>query len=271
MIADEKNTEPVMFSLYLKHYNEMDEFTLVSSEKFLLKPGNEHQFCWKVPDTQSYPIAFVGLQLEGEKGETGKVYLDYLDWKDEPSVRLNRPLDREVLKSNRGKRPIMWKSEWVDGLDGYEDLTQTDYWPEPYRLIQNVGRGLLIQGTRQCKDYKITARMTPHMCEAGGIGIRVQGMTRYYALLIKKDRTDFIRSHEGKDTILATCKGGWKFGNEYELMLQAFENQFIAWINQEMIFQVEDSENFYTSGAMALISQVGRIGCNYVEIVPAIT
>ena len=54
-------------------------------------------------------------------------------------------------------------------------------------------------------------------------------------------------------------------------MLQAFENQFIAWINQEMIFQVEDSENFYTSGAMALISQVGRIGCNYVKIVPAIT
>ena len=165
----------------------------------------------------------------------------------------------------------MWKSAWVDGKDGYEDMTQTDYWPEPYRLIQNVGRGLLIQGTRQWKDYKITARMTPHMCEAGGIGIRVQGMTRYYALLIKKDRTDFIRSHEGKDTILATCKGGWKFGNEYELMLQAFENQFIAWINQEMIFQVEDSENFYTSGAMALISQVGRIGCNYVEIVPALT
>ena len=78
----------------------MDELNLVSSEKFLLNPGNEHQFCWKVPDTQSYPITFVGLQLEGEKGETGKVYLDYLDWKDEPSVRLNRPLDREVSKSN---------------------------------------------------------------------------------------------------------------------------------------------------------------------------
>ena len=271
LIADEKNKEPVIFSLYLKHYNEMDEFTLVSSEKFLLKPGNDHQLCWKVPDTQSYPIAFIGLQLEGEKGETGKVYLDYLDWKDEPSVRLNRPLEREVSKSNRGKGPIMWKSAWVDGKDGYEDMTQTDYWPEPYRLIQNVGRGYLIQGTRQWKDYKITARMTHHMCDAGGIGIRVQGMTRYYALLIKKDRTDFIRSHEGKDTILATCKGGWKFGNEYELMLQAFENQFIAWINQEMIFQVEDSENFYTSGGMALISQVGRIGCNYVEIVPALT
>ena len=83
----------------------MDELNLVSSEKFLLKPGNEHQLCWKVPDTQSYPIDFIGLKLEGEKGETGKVYLDYLDWKDEPSVRLNRPLEREVSKSNRGKGP----------------------------------------------------------------------------------------------------------------------------------------------------------------------
>ena len=78
-------------------------------------------------------------------------------------------------------------------------------------------------------------------------------MTRYYALLIKIELISSEAMKE-KTQFWATCKGGWKFGNEYELMLQAYENQFIAWINKEMIFQVEDSENFYTSGAMALIS-----------------
>ena len=54
------------------------------------------------------------------------------------------------------------------------------------------------------------------MCEAGGIGIRVQGMTRY-ALLIK---IELISSEAMKEkTPLATCKGGWKFGKGIELML----------------------------------------------------
>ena len=164
----------------------------------------------------------------------------------------------------------MWKSAWVDGLDGNERLTQMDFWPEPYRLIQNIGRGLLMQGTREWKNYRVTARMTPHMCEAGGLGIRVQGMTRYYALLISQDGARLVRSHEGKDTILASCDQSWKLGHQYELTLQAVGNRLTAWINQEKILEVEDAEGYYPSGAMALISQVGRIGCDFVEVQPAV-
>ena len=169
---------------------------------------------------------------------------------------------------NRDKGPIMWKTAWVDGLDGDDKLTLMDFWPEPYRLIQNIGRGLLIQGTRQWKNYSVKVRMTPHMCKAGGIGVRVQGMKRYYALLINKDKTHLIRSHEGKDKILASHKGGWKFGVEYEISLQINENKFIASINNEKIIETEDTENFYTSGAIALISEQGRVGCNFVEVKP---
>ena len=79
--------------------------------------------------------------MAGEQGESGSVYLDYLDWTGEPSAQLNRPAERIVSRLNREKGPIMWKSAWVDGLDGNERLTQLDYWPEPYRLIQNIGRG----------------------------------------------------------------------------------------------------------------------------------
>ena len=163
----------------------------------------------------------------------------------------------------------MWRSAWVDGLDGNEKLIQQDYNPEPYRLIQNVGRGLLMQGTREWKNYKVTSRMIPHMCEAGGLGIRVQGMTRYYALLISQDGARLVRSHEGKDTTLAACKQGWEFGHQYELTLQAVENKLTAWLNQQKILEVEDVENYYTSGATALITQVGRVGCDFVKVQPA--
>jgi hypothetical protein len=257
-------------SLYIKHYNELDEFTLVSSKIVEFQAGKAHEFEWQIPDTSCYPIAFVGIQLEGEQGETGSVYLDYLDWTGEPNVRLNRPAERMVSRLNRDKGPIMWKSAWVDGLDGNERLTQLDYWTEPYRLIQNVGRGLLMQGTREWQNYRVTARMTPHMCEAGGLGIRVQGMTRYYALLITQDTARLIRSHEGKDTTLVSCDQGWKLGHQYELTLQAVENKLTAWLNQEKILEVEDVGQYYPSGAVALISQVGRVGCDFVEVQPAI-
>ena len=196
LVADESNLKPILTSLYIKHFNKFDELSLMSSEKIMLEPGKDCQFTWKVPDTYCYPIAFVGVELEGKGGETGKVYLDFLDWEGEAKVLLNRPEERKVTKLNRDKGPIMWKTAWVDGLDGDDNLTLMDFWPEPYRLIQNVGRGLLIQGTRQWKNYKVSVRMTPHMCEAGGIGIRVQGMTRYYALLLKENETHLIRSHE---------------------------------------------------------------------------
>jgi len=269
LISDEANESPVSVSLYIKRYNELDEFTLVTSEAVLFQAGQEHEFEWQVPDTRCYPIAFVGIQLAGEQGESGSVYLDYLDWTGEPSAQLNRPAERIVSRLNREKGPIMWKSAWVDGLDGNERLTQLDYWPEPYRLIQNIGRGLLMQGTREWENYRVTARMTPHMCEAGGLGIRVQGMTRYYALLISQEGARLVRSHEGKDTILASCDQGWKLGHQYELTLQAKGNKLTAWLNQEKILEVEDAEGYYPSGAMALISQVGRIGCDFVEVQPA--
>ena len=269
--ADDLNETTIQNCLYIKHYNELDELTQICSPPIELEPGSSKDVSWQVPDTSCYPIAFIGLQLDGKVGDNGTVYLDFLTWTGEPSIRLNRPTKTGVARHNRSKvGPVMWRSAWVDGLDGNEKLIQQDYNPEPYRLIQNVGRGLLMQGTREWKNYRVTARMTPHMCEAGGLGIRVQGMTRYYALLVTEDGVRIVRSHEGKDITLASCDQSWKLGHQYELTLQAVENKLTAWLNQEKILEAEDAECYYTSGAMALISQVGRVGCDFVQVQPAV-
>ena len=269
--ADDLNETTIQNCLYIKHYNELDELTQICSPPIELEPGSSKDVSWQVPDTSCYPIAFIGLQLDGKVGDNGTVYLDFLTWTGEPSIRLNRPTKTGVARHNRSKvGPVMWRSAWVDGLDGNEKLIQQDYNPEPYRLIQNVGRGLLMQGTREWKNYKVTSRMIPHMCEAGGLGIRVQGMKRYYALLISQDGARLVRSHEGKDTTLAACKQGWEFGHQYELTLQAVEKKLTAWLNQQKILEAEDAECYYPSGAMALISQVGRVGCDFVQVQPVV-
>ena len=73
----------------------------------------------------------------------------------------------------------MWRRAWVNGVDDYNPR-----YPEPFRLVHNRGTGLLIQGTREWADYRVSADVTPHMVTAAGIGARVQGLRRYYALIL---------------------------------------------------------------------------------------
>jgi len=75
-------------------------------------------------------------------------------------------------------------------------------WPEPFRLIQNRGRGLLIQGTREWTDYEVRAAVVPETVAGAGVAARVQGMRRYYALLLCDDDTiRLVRELDGATTL----------------------------------------------------------------------
>ncbi len=142
--------------------------------------------------------------------------MDYLTWNGTPNTTLNRPFVHDAERVHRGKSGIMWKKAWTDSFDSRERLTMLDYWPEPYRMIQNRGRGLLMQGTCDWVDYQVTARLTPHMCEAGGVAVRVQGVERYYAFILDGEKARIIRALDG-DTVLAEVDFTWRFGVPYEL------------------------------------------------------
>ncbi len=264
--ADGGNTSAVQVSLTIKHYDANDELCLVSSDPVTLAAGKDATLSWRVPDTHSYPIAAVGLQIQGSGGQHGTVYLDYLTWDGTPEITLKRPYDREYNRLLRGTGPTMWKQAWIDGFDSRERLADLDYWPESYRLIQNKGRGLLMHGTRDWTDYQVTARLTPHMCEAGGVAVRVQGLMRYYALLVDRQTTRLVRAFEGKDTVLAEIAGGWEFGSTYEVSVRVKGNHLTGLINGKEVIAAEDPDHQYTGGGIALIAQVGRVGCEQVRV-----
>jgi hypothetical protein len=147
-------------------------------------------------------------------------------------------------------------------------MTEHDYWPEPFRLIQNVGRGIVTQGTREWQDYEVTTTMTPHMCEEGGVAVRVQGLERYYALIMDEKNTRFVRRLDGKDFILSEIKGGWVFGSTYDLKVQVSGNSLTAFVNGKKVLDATDPDMLFGGGGIGLLATVGRIGVDKVSVQP---
>ena len=266
--ADTSNSQNVSLRVYARHYNDSDELDRIGSEPVELAAGSSETIAWRVPDTSGRPIAYVGIEITGSQGVSGTVYLDYLTWDGTPNTTLNRPYQKGEGRHNRDVGSILWKKAWINGLDSGDDITSVDWSPEPYRLIQNVGRGLLMQGTRDWEDYSVSATLTPHLCKAGGIAVRVQGMRRYYALIIDQRTARIVRMLDGSETVLAETDGGWNFGPSFDLKLAIIGNLLTGFIDGQQMLEAEDPDYALSTGGIALMVEEGRIAADNVAISP---
>ena len=265
--ADENNCA-VDVSLYVQRYDQDDNLVVMTGTGERLSAGQSAELEWQVPDLEGYPIAKVGVQISGEGGASGRVYLDWLTWDGTPNVRLKRPYQRSFTRWDQKMSGLMWKKAWIAGTDLKFGGAYHDFYPETYRIIQNEGRGFYIQGCRDWTDYQVSAKITPHMCKAGGLGARVQGLKRYYALLCDEDSTRLVASCEGKDTVLAQANEGWTFGNEHQLTLKVEGNTLAGYVDSKLRVKAEDPDAQFSGGGIALIAEEGRIGCEDVEVRP---
>ena len=250
--TDRASSSSVSCSLYLRVYDCNDELQMVKGPSAILDPGAEHEYSWQVPDMGGQPIAEIGIEISSKHRADGTVYLDYLTWEGVPTVTWSRP-------SSGG---TVWQRAWVDGMD---QLLFTD---EPYRLIQNAGTGLIIQGTREWTDYQVTADFTPHMCESTGVAARVQGMRRYYALLLSRGGCVKLVKELDGTKVLGEVPFHWEFGKTYFLRLQVEGSRLKGWVGDRCLFDITDSDRPLTSGAVALVCQEGRAACNAVTVEP---
>lgn len=270
LMADASNVSKVKVCLYIKHYNLKDGFDVLRSEIYELEPGKAIEMAWQVPQTNSQPIAWVGVEVSSASPANATVNLDYLTWFGSPSIELGRPVGSpdgsERFRGNNAG--LMWKRAWVSGFDGRERMSEIDFWPETFRLIQNVGRGIVSQGTREWGDYEVSAKMTPHMCHEGGVAVRVQGLERYYALILDEKHTRLVRRLDGTDLVLAQTRGGWVLGSSCDLKLQVKGNSLVGFVNRESVITASDPDMLFAGGGIGLLTTVGRIGVDSVSVQP---
>lgn len=241
---------PVSVCLTVRYYGAEDDLVLLRGPVETLSEGNRMQLSWQIPDLAGYPIADVGLEIASGQRADGVIYLDSLTWSGQPQLLLDRPSDSQ-----------MWRQAWVNAVD---TLTITE---EPYRLIQNTGTGLIMQGTREWRDYQVSAVITPHLAEAAGIAARAQGMRRYYALLADRDQTIRLIRMRDTETILAEKAYAWSFGQAIPMTLDVHGQRIKAWLGDQLLFDVEDDDPL-DGGAAALICREGRIASGPVRVSP---
>jgi len=255
LIASEKNSGSVTPGIQLQSYGEEDQVVSFDGPRKALSPGETIQLEWQIPDLDGAPIAQVGISIASDEPAEGIVYLDHLSWDGWPDVTLKRPVES-------GK---MWKRQWVNAADFFEDK-----FGETFRVIQNRGRGLVITGTHEWTDYSVQASITPHLAKAFGLAARVQGLERFYALLLSNRNTIKLIKRLDGEIVLFEQPFAWEFGQAYHLQITVKSNQIFGSVDGALSFKVEDSDHPLSSGSIALVCEEGRIGANEISVQPAL-
>jgi ADP-ribosylglycohydrolase len=252
--AGQKST----LKLFIKVYNKDDELDMIYGPELTVSEDNYIETEWVMPNTFGQPIAEIGFECESDTGP-GVIYLDYVSWDGEPNVSLTRPMgSKESMEP-----PQVWRRAWVDAVDIWRPE-----WPEAYRLIQNDGRGLIMQGTREWKNYEVEADVTPWLINAGGIGARVQGQKRFYSLqLVKGNKVRLVKALDG-DTILGEKDYVWEIHNSYTLKMQVSGYQIKGWVDDQLLFDVVDKENPLLDGGVAYVVELGNISSQAMTVKP---
>ena len=228
-------------NLYIAYYGDGDEtcYVEVDSPDDALNPSLH------VP-TVPGPIFEVGLRLNKDVS----LQLDHVGWQGNPEVTFERP-------KHKG---LMWKRAWVDAVD------QLVGWSEMFRLVQNEGLGMISQGTREWTNYVVSADVTPHLVSRAGVAARVQGLTRFYALLVTLDQKVQLVKSVHAERVLAEAEFNWTLGDTLNMSLHVNGDALVGEINGAVVLTATDAA--LDSGAIGLVVADGRTATNTVTVAP---
>jgi len=231
--------------LYVSYYGDNDEVAHVQGTMCRVNSEQSLVMDLVVPE-QAHPVFEVGIEFLSE----GTLYLDYLKWTGTPRVTFSRP-------DGKG---TMWRRAWVTAVDSYSSR------PEPYRLIQNQGTGLLIQGSREWKNYRVEADITPHLARSVGLAGRVQGMRRYYSLVVNECGELQLNKMLNDEICLKSIPFDWSLGDSFVLSLSFNGDKLIGCVNEKPVIEVQDRD--LDCGGIGLLIEEGRTASQEIRVSP---
>ncbi len=254
-IAEQRNASEIEVALRILVYGRHDVLAALDSDPVALSAGAETILRWRLPDTGGQPIQSIGLAVRSPgAAQTGAVILDYLKWDGPPDLRLRRPEEPSEF----------WRRAWVNGVSVF-----SGNFPQAFRVSQDRGEGMIIHGGRQWTDYRVETALTVHLAQCAGVGVRVQGLRRYYAALLHRpDVFRLVRVYDNSVVILAEAPFQWSFETPYAFVMQVAGDTITASIGATRLEARDASPDALAGGGVALIIVAGACSCDEVRVTP---
>ncbi len=249
--ADAANPGAVAGGLFIKYYGEKDCQQVLAGPLATFTPGERCHLSWTIPDLGGLPIQSVGIEIHGAAGACGVIYLDYLTWSGAAKLLLCRPEIENTL----------WRRAWVNAVDHWEAR-----YSNAFHLTQDEGTGMIAHGTRQWTDYQVQASLSSFLATSFGLAVRMQGLRRYYALLLCKDGKARLVKALDDTQVLKEVDFPLQFNVKYDLALKVTGQRLQGWVDGALLFDLVDSHHPLEGGAAALLLEEGTISCESVEI-----
>ena len=229
VLADADNVGSLKVRLRLTVYGRDDVLVTRDGPEVEVAAGSDTTLRWTVPDLDGQPVQAIGLALSaaGARAE-GVLRLHHLRWDGTPSVSLHRPKDPSDF----------WRRAWVNGVSFF-----SKNFPAAFRLAQDRGEGIIIHGTRQWTDLAVSSRLLVHLGATAGLAARVQGLRRYYGLVLESgDRIRLIRARDDQRTVLAEAVCRWSLEQAKHLELQVVGTRLIGLVDGVKTLEVDDTD-----------------------------
>jgi ADP-ribosylglycohydrolase len=251
LIAGRENSAPIRATPFIAYYGNNDELNYGHGPSLALDPGATQHFQWRIEDLHGAPIAEFGLEVSSDGAATGRLFIDYVDWSGTPTTVFRRPPGDSK----------MWHRAWINAVDHIGTR-----WPSAFHLSQNRGTGLFIQGSRDWQDYSVHSVIVSDPAKSFGLAARVQGLTRYYALLLGPNQMlRLIRNYDGTET-LAEVPYSWTWSEKHHFKLEVTGTRIIGLLNGIELIRYDDDKSPLLDGGIALVCEEGLIMTDTVAV-----
>jgi len=257
VLAAESNAAPMQVRLMVRTYKDGETLELYDSPDWTLAPGEAKNIEWMIPENVPMPVATAGLSVAGPEGSA--MVLDSMTWHGVPSLNLTAPPQTGVWWR---KMPV-WARSFTSLVDHYYGGNTVSF-----SLMQNRGRGLLHTGSGEWEDYCVSAGINPMLAKEFGIAARVQGLTRYYALLLRAGGKAVLVRMKHQETVLAETDFAWEFRKVVVFRMEVKGIRIRGWIDGREIFDVNDPVDGLTRGGIGFVITEGGIKAQCLSLTP---
>ena len=254
IIFKSDSQKPITVTCFINVFGEDDNYERINSESVVLFPNKSQKLKWKIPSTESNPITQVGFSIESDEANSGSLILNYLTFTGEPNCKFYKP--KHIGKHKRGikfSNAKMWKASWVDALDKWDSGERT------FRICKDSGRGMLITGTDLWKNYKVTSEIAIQRVKTGGLAARVQGLNRYYGLVINASNKLQLIKVINEPKVLKEIDFDLEYYKDYKLSLKVEDNKLSGYLDNKVVLEFTDNSDVLENGAMGLIVEDGTM------------